>query len=84
LDFDLPRFGVSLVTIAPAGDGGDAGADGSMSPPGPRGGCACRLVDGGGASDAAALLATGGLVILLAIRRRRAGARAREPVKTIQ
>ena len=78
VDFDLPRFGVSLVTILPvarASDGGrDADNDGSTSPPDPpRGGCACHAGGHGqGAADAAALLAIGILVVVTIARRRRA------------
>jgi xylan 1,4-beta-xylosidase len=83
LDFDLPRFGVSLLTIAPggatdagAGDAGDAGSsgeagrDGSISPPGPGGGgCGCRISD----DDHPSLFATGALVFLVLLPRRRRG-----------
>lgn len=37
LDFDLPRFGVSLVTITPTDTAGDAG----VGPPRAAGGCGC-------------------------------------------
>jgi MYXO-CTERM domain-containing protein len=80
LDFDLPRFGVSLLTIAPSGadDGGvdAASGDGASSPP-PRsgGGCGCRAAgpDGGA-------IAFFALVALLLIARggnRRAASRRR-------
>jgi len=77
-DFDLPRFGISLLTILPAAGGSDAGTDAEGCPgsagPGSDdvasgGGCACRV--GGRGDDAvhsAALLALGALV---AMRRRR-------------
>jgi xylan 1,4-beta-xylosidase len=60
VDFDLPRFGVSLVTISPA-----VGASDGQ----PHGGCACRV---GG--DAPALPGPGALALVLALRRRRARA----------
>jgi len=80
IDFDLPRFGVSLLTItaAPAGSdagttdggGGSSGAGGhagaSAPPGGSGGGCACRVGTGAGPLDAAALLA----IAFFALRRR--------------
>jgi len=65
VDFDLPRFGISLVTIQPgAADGG------SMPPEEPRGGCACRVSrDQGDPADALARL---GIALLgLAVLKRR-------------
>ena len=73
VDFDLPRFGVSLVTIQPADaaiDGGtitdgspEIGGDGA----GPNGGsgCGCRVGGrgDGAASSAAALLGLGAMVV---------------------
>jgi xylan 1,4-beta-xylosidase len=54
VDFDLPRFGVSLVTIVPAAVGPPRAA-----------GCGCRLVGGGGDdADTGALL--GPIVLVLA------------------
>lgn len=47
VDFDLPRFGVSLVTIRPVPEAADAGAP---LPGQPHGGCACGV--GGRAGDA--------------------------------
>ena len=82
IDFDLPRFGVSLVTIAPAGagDGGaegdgstDAGGppDASMGPPSrPGGGCGCRAAGGG--DQAAAFLALAALLLIARRGNRRA------------
>jgi len=69
VDFDLPRFGVSLVTIQPAAgasDGGadagrDGGSDGSTGHP--TSGCGCRI-GGGGASRSAALFGLGVLALL--------------------
>jgi xylan 1,4-beta-xylosidase len=76
VDFDLPRFGVSLVTILPAaGDGGrDAegggGSDGSTDRLDRRGGgCACRAGGPGDDTTDAALLGIG--VLVLWARRRR-------------
>jgi xylan 1,4-beta-xylosidase len=77
VDFDLPRFGVSLITIQPAGGAGDGGTDagggsgsgGSTGGAGQRGaGCTCRVDDRRDA-DAAALLGLGLLVLF--VRRRR-------------
>jgi xylan 1,4-beta-xylosidase len=77
VDFDLPRFGVSLVTIAPAGagDGGvDAAAgdgsadaagahDAAIAPPSRTGGgCGCRAAGGG--DDAAAFFAIAALLLI--------------------
>jgi xylan 1,4-beta-xylosidase len=66
LDFDLPRFGVSLVTLQPAAgdsDGGDVGTGG--------GGCACGVAGrGDSAVDAAALLAVAMLAFAMTGRRR--------------
>ncbi len=82
VDFDLPRFGVSLVTITPApgstdagtdADGSAGGDDGSPSPPGPGGGCGCR-VDGRG-DRTSALFGIGVLVAAARGRRRRAANR---------
>jgi xylan 1,4-beta-xylosidase len=79
LDFDLPRFGVSLVTILPAagtGDGGtDIDGDGSSSPPGS--GCGCRAGDRGDAApDWAAVLGIGVLILILVTTVRRRSVRA--------
>ena len=73
VDFDLPRFGVSLVTIQPADaaiDGGtvtdgspEIGGDGGGSNGGS--GCGCRVGGrrDGAASSAAALLGLGAMVV---------------------
>jgi xylan 1,4-beta-xylosidase len=64
--FDLPRFGVSLVTIVPATGANDADQ--------PRGGCACRADGHGtGAPNLAAPLGMGTLVLVALARRRFAG-----------
>ena len=92
IDFDLPRFGVSLLTIRPAagtGDGG-TGVDDGGAPEIQRkagGGCSCGITGRSNhATDAASLLAMGLLVFARAARRRAArtshpprkqGARAR-------
>jgi xylan 1,4-beta-xylosidase len=84
IDFALPRFGVSLVTIAPAPGAGDAGVDagqevdaardaashdGAVEPPGRSGGgCGCRASGPGG--DATALLALGALIVIARGRKR--------------
>ena len=83
VDFDLPRFGVSLVTIEPAAEAIDGGtaADGSGSVGGDGGGnrggnggsgCGCRVGGrgDGGANSAAALLVLA-MVIVVVVRRRR-------------
>jgi xylan 1,4-beta-xylosidase len=76
VDFDLPRFGVSLITIQPAAGGsdgggdadGDSGLDGSTGGAGQRGaGCTCRVDDRGDA-NADALLGMG--LWVLFVRRR--------------
>ena len=71
-DFDLPRFGVSLLTIQPAPAASDDGTDprscaGSTTTGGTKGGgCACRVgARGEGTSHSAALLALGALAIVL-------------------
>jgi hypothetical protein len=82
VDFDLPRFGVSLVTIEPSAEAIDGGAptDGATGVGGDRGGstggggCGCRLGGRGdrAANAAAALLALGAAIIVLVARRRNA------------
>jgi xylan 1,4-beta-xylosidase len=77
VDFDLPRFGISLVTITPAPDPGDAGIeiDGAEGGGG-GGGCGCHAASRGrGASDPAALLGLG-ILMLVMIGRRRTGNRS--------
>jgi len=66
-DFDLPRFGVSLITILPA-----PAADEGVATSG--GGCACRAGDpGAGTAPSAPRLALA-LILLLSRRRARASA----------
>ncbi len=82
VDFDLPRFGVSLVTIQPADGAIDGGtvADGSAGVGGDGGGngssgCGCRIGgrDVGAANSAAALSGLAAMVIVMLARRRSAG-----------
>ena len=66
VNFDLPRFGVSLITIQPAAGASDGGTDGGGasldSEIATGGGCSCGVVGrGNGATNAAAML---GLVAL--------------------
>ena len=81
IDFDLPRFGVSLVTIQPADGAIDGGTvtDGSPGVGGDgggaknSGGCGCRV---GGRSDGAGdpptvLLGMGVIVLVTIVRRRK-------------
>jgi xylan 1,4-beta-xylosidase len=79
VDFDLPRFGVSLVTILPAAAAGDGGLDtdgggdsggssGTARPP--SGGCGCRV---GSRGDAGSSLALCGIGVLAALVWRRRG-----------
>ena len=70
VDFDLPRFGVSLVTIQPA-----TPADGPPTPPpaAPGGGCGCDLAGG---LDASPLM----LLAALVLRRRPRRTRADRPI----
>ena len=81
VDFALPRFGVSLVTIQPADAAIDAGTDTDGSPRidggsggANGGGCGCRVGgrSDGAANSAAALLGMGALVIVMIVRRRSA------------
>jgi len=60
VDFDLPRFGVSLLTIQPA-----TPADGPPTPL-PAGGCGCELAGG---LDASPLMLLGALVLRRRARR---------------
>jgi hypothetical protein len=80
VDFDLPRFGVSLVTIQPAAGGidggpdtgGSAGISGGVSATGS--GCDCRIGGGGNGADAwVSLLGMGILVVFVIARRCSAG-----------
>jgi xylan 1,4-beta-xylosidase len=73
LDFKLPRFGVSLLTIVPAAPGSIA----TTPAPSADNGCACR---GGGGSPVQSSQAWFGLCALaLAIGARRSRARAEKP-----
>jgi hypothetical protein len=74
LDFELPRFGVSLVTIAPAARGGEGG------PPPTRpseSGCACRVGKRG--DGEVWLLAMCALAVVAVARHRNAAAHGRTP-----
>ena len=68
VDFDLPRFGISLVTVLPeAGAGQGSTAVSCQS----HGGCACWVGDrGDDASRPAALLGLGFLTLVTRLRRR--------------
>jgi len=72
VDFDLPRFGVSLLTVTPDfSDGGlDTGGAGGAPGPGSHGGCSCGVDGAGGqASGGAALLIVAFLTLLSRGRR---------------
>jgi xylan 1,4-beta-xylosidase len=78
VDFDLPRFGVSLVTLAPVGitdaGGGASGAEGGAGASVPRAsGCQCRIASGARA-PAMPVIA---VVVLVLGRRRVKGHQAR-------
>jgi MYXO-CTERM domain-containing protein len=75
--FDLPRFGVSLVTILPAAGASDGGTDtdGGDGSPGISGnkGCTCRVGGrGNDAGNSAAWLGVGVLILVAIVRRRSA------------
>jgi xylan 1,4-beta-xylosidase len=75
IDFELPRFGISLLTVERAAEGNDAGADAEAPPPGQTdGGCACRLGGETSGIDRAGLIAAA--VAALVARRRSAARRA--------
>jgi xylan 1,4-beta-xylosidase len=80
VDFDLPRFGVSLVTVQPADGAIDGGTvtDGSAGVGGGGGngssGCGCRIAGrDDGAANSAALSGLAAMVIVMVVRRRGAG-----------
>jgi xylan 1,4-beta-xylosidase len=77
VDFDLPRFGVSLITILPAASASDGGTvtDGRGSPGiGRDSGCSCRVGGRGNhAGNPAALLGAGVLAFVILMGRRSAG-----------
>jgi len=79
LDFELPRFGVSLVTFRAADGAG--GEDGSASPaPARDGGCACWV--GCGVPPAWASVGLGtGVVALLVMRRRQRARTSGRPLR---
>jgi xylan 1,4-beta-xylosidase len=69
VDFELPRFGVSLVTILPSAAEGNGGSPGTVA----RTGCSCHI--GGGDYDAGASLLLGISALALARNVRRRSAR---------
>ncbi len=77
VNFDLPRFGVSLVTIQPGAgvsDGGtgiDAGGGSRDAGTSIGGSCSCRVTSRGDAANAAALLGLGALALIRVTRRLR-------------
>ncbi len=71
LDFELPRFGVSLVTLEPIAPAGDAGTSGASPANEAKSGCACRE-DGASGRDTGASWLAAALVALRLARRRRA------------
>jgi MYXO-CTERM domain-containing protein len=77
VDFDLPRFGVSLIAILPVVTASDGGTDidgGSAPRIGSDNGCACRVGDRGNrAGNSSALLGMGLLALVILVRRRSAG-----------
>lgn len=74
LDFNLPRFGVSLVTLQPAAAGSDSSAADDSSP---SSGCACHVGALGHTTPKAAWIELGAMA-LFAIERRRRGLRRRD------
>jgi xylan 1,4-beta-xylosidase len=81
VDFDLPRFGVSLITIQPAGANAEGGIDGGTAQGGPQSprrtenGCSCVVGCGDSGPTSAPLLGVTTLGFLLRRRRRRTGSR---------
>jgi xylan 1,4-beta-xylosidase len=77
VDFELPRFGVSLITILPvaaASDGGTDNGGGSAPGIGSDHGCSCRVGGPGDhARNSASLLGMGVLALAILVRRRNAG-----------
>jgi len=78
LDFELPRFGVSLLTLraATSADAGStAGSGGAGTAPEAQGdGCACRNTPGG--TPVSSVPPLGALIALMTLGRRRAARRA--------
>ena len=85
LDFELPRFGVSLVTLRPAdsasageGEAGSGGQAGALSPVADRtNGCACGVGKSGPGAAAATWFGMNALAIVAFGCRRRALRRSR-------
>jgi xylan 1,4-beta-xylosidase len=75
IDFDLPRFGVSLLTISPTSDDG---SDGASSAPGGSSDCACHIAAANGSSDLAAFLQLSALLQLTLVGRWRRARRRQE------
>jgi len=73
LEFELPRFGVSLVTLVPTTDP----VSGASSPEQSADGCACRAAAVVGTPGAAASFALSAWAVLLLRRRKHARARRR-------
>ncbi|HEX7597578.1 MAG TPA: hypothetical protein VF518_05145, partial [Polyangia bacterium] len=65
VDFDLPRFGVSLITVRPAADTNQPGATG--------GGCSCEVGGHRGHAPSSTLVGMGALALVGAARRRTRG-----------
>jgi xylan 1,4-beta-xylosidase len=61
VDFDLPRFAISLITVRPADDTNEAGAISS--------GCSCDVRGHGGPAARSTLVGIGALVLVSAARR---------------
>ena len=74
VDFALPRFGISLLTVQP-GTPTDGG--GNPPPPGAAGGCTCRVAPGGGSAGETLLLLMTLAALIMNVARRRSAARRR-------
>jgi xylan 1,4-beta-xylosidase len=79
VDFELPRFGVSLVTVAPASAASDGGAAADAGGGQPGGGCACRVGGLGGETRSDATGALGLAAILVVVTGTRRGKRRIPP-----
>jgi xylan 1,4-beta-xylosidase len=75
LDFSLPRFGVSLLTLDPV----SSPTDGGLPRPGSGGGCGCRASNAGEASPGLAIAAAITGLALARRRQKRAAPAARPP-----
>jgi len=76
VDFALPRFGISLLTVQPGSlsDGGTSSTDGGAGGGG-GGGCSCRLDPRGNPADEATLVQMIVAAVALSVARRRGVAR---------